>query len=229
MKSTRVALVLAALLCAAGARAEVRQSAADGFLVAFSHPVSAAPAAAYAAVVQPARWWSSEHTWSGSAANLRLDASAGGCFCEKWTNSSVEHGRVLMALPGKLLRLDSALGPLQELALTGVLSFWIRTDEDGTTRLDVEYRVNGSGASGLDALAPKVDAMLGEQVARLVRYIDSGKPDEPPVAPTPTRQDVRDAVLADWARQAAATKAAAAAKARHPAAKSKPADSSDHP
>lgn len=229
MSHVSLAITLGVLLLATSAHAEVRQAAADGFLVTFSRSVNATPAAAYAAVVQPARWWNSEHTWSGSAANLSLDAAAGGCFCEKWTKGSVEHGRVLMALPEKLLRLDSALGPLQELALKGVLSFWIKTDADGIIRLDVEYRVNGSAASGLDVLAPKVDAMLGEQVARLVRYIDSGTPDEPPAAPSPTAQDARAAILADWARQAAAARAAAAAKTHHPAAKGKPADPSGRP
>lgn len=156
-----LALAIAPLLfCAGIAHAEVSQSAADGFLIVISNPVGATPAKTYAALIQPQHWWNGEHTWSGEAANLSLKPEAGGCFCEHWAEGSAEHGRVVMALPGKLLRLDAALGPLQEFALTGALSFWIKTDEDGATQLNVEYRVNGAGASDLDAFAPKVDEVL---------------------------------------------------------------------
>ena len=170
-----------------------------------SADVSATPANAYVAIVQPQHWWNPEHTWSGKSANLSLKPEAGGCFCERWPEGSAEHGRVVMAMPGKLLRLDAALGPLQEFALTGVLSFWIKTDEDGATQLNVEYRVNGASASGLDAFAPKVDEVLSMQVARLVRYIDSGNPEPPPPPPTDVEANAsaRAAMLDEWARDAA--------------------------
>ncbi|MET0225795.1 MAG: hypothetical protein ABW187_05075 [Dokdonella sp.] len=179
----RISAVLGAALfaCATAVHAEVKQAAADGFLIAFSEPTMATPAKTYAAVAAIPLWWDSEHTWSGSASNLSLKAEAEGCFCERWPGGSVEHGRVVMAIPGKLLRLETALGPLQEFALHGILSFWIRTDEDdGSTRLDIEYRVNGASASGLDAFAPKVDEVLGAQVVRLKRFLDTGRSDEAP-------------------------------------------------
>lgn len=182
MRPLNAALSLALLLLSAAAQAEVKQSAADSFLVAFSEPVAATPTKAYAAVTAIPAWWSSEHTWSGSASNLSLKAEAGGCFCERWKGGSAEHGRVIMALPDKLLRLDAALGPLQEFALKGILSFWIRINDDGSTRLDVEYRVNGASASGLDTFAPNVDEVLGLQVARLKRFIETGSADEPATA-----------------------------------------------
>ncbi|MFI4970771.1 MAG: hypothetical protein ACHP7D_11250, partial [Lysobacterales bacterium] len=123
-------MAVALLLCSITASAEVKQSAADSFLVTFSEPITATPAKAWAAIVQPQHWWSSEHTWSGKAANLSLKPEAGGCFCERWKDGSAEHGRVIMALPDKLLRLDSTLGPLQEFALKGTLSFWIKSGDD---------------------------------------------------------------------------------------------------
>jgi len=193
MKRFPATLGFALLACATSAHAEVKQAAADGFLIAFSEPTTATPAKAYAAVTAIPAWWDSEHTWSGKASNLSLKAEAGGCFCERWPGGSVEHGRVIMALPDKLLRLDTALGPLQEFALNGILSFWIRTDEDdGSTRIDIEYRVNGSSTSGLDAFAPQVDEVLGAQVVRLKRFVETGRADEPPAQP-PKAADAKPA------------------------------------
>jgi uncharacterized protein YndB with AHSA1/START domain len=199
-----------AIALSGSVHAEVKQSAADGFLVTFTSPVTATPARTYAAIAQPQLWWSSEHTWSGKAANLSLKPEAGGCFCERWKDGSAEHGRVIMALPDKLLRLDSALGPLQEFALKATLSFWIKTGDEGATQLSVEYRVNGASGSALDKFAPSVDEVLGEQVARLVRYIDSGNPEAPPVAKPAAKEDdpvKRAAILEEWKKSAEAAKA----------------------
>ena len=178
MKRIAVALALLATTIAPATHAEVKQATADGFFIVFSGTVAASAMKAYTDVTQVQRWWSSDHTWSGKAANLSIKPEAGGCFCEKWKDGSVEHGRVVMAMPGKLLRLETALGPLQERALTGILNFWIK-NEDSTTTLTVEYRVNGTSGSGLDQLAPGVDEVLGAQVDRLRRYIATGNPEPP--------------------------------------------------
>ncbi|WP_395680137.1 SRPBCC domain-containing protein [Dokdonella sp.] len=222
----RYGLPLSLLAIAGVAHAEVRQSAADGFLVVLSEPVAATPAKAWAALVQPQRWWSDEHTWSGKAANLSLKPEAGGCFCERWTGGSVEHGRVVMALPPQLLRLEAALGPLQEFALKGVLTFRIDSGDDGATTLALEYRVNGASASGLDAFAPQVDEVLGQQFARLVRFVANGNPDAPPpVAPPAVDAGAarRAGIMEEWKKsaeeQAAADKAAARARKDAPANK----------
>jgi len=196
--------------CAVGvwrtATAEVTESAADGFLVTIAATSPATPAKVYAALVQPQSWWSDEHTWSGKAANLSLKAEAGGCFCERWSDGSAEHGRVIMALPEKLLRLDGALGPLQEFSLKATLSFWLKPGEKGGTELSVEYRVNGAGSSGLDAFAPRVDEVIDTQVGRLVRYIDSGHPDAPAKPPikeeSQLQREAREAILEDWKKSA---------------------------
>ena len=218
----RFALVppLLALALAGSAHAEVKQSAADGFVVAQSTFVAATPAKIWAALLQPQRWWSDEHTWSGKAANLSLKAEAGGCFCERWPGGSVEHGRVVMMMPQQLLRLDAALGPLQALALKGVLTFRIDSGDDGATTLAFEYRVNGASASGLDQFAPSVDDVVGEQFARLVRFVVNGNPNEP-IAPPPkadTGAAQRAEIIEEWKNsaleKAAADKAAANAGKR---------------
>ncbi|HQZ63390.1 MAG TPA: SRPBCC family protein, partial [Dokdonella sp.] len=168
-------------LMPAMASAEVTESTADHFLIVFSARVEAPPAKVYVALGEVARWWSAEHTWSGTAANLSLKAEAGSCFCERWAAGSAEHGRVVMALKNELLRLDAALGPLQERAVNGVLSFSLQP-MDEATRLDVDYRVNASSGSGLEQVAPAVDNVLAMQIDRLLRYIDTGSADEGPAA-----------------------------------------------
>jgi uncharacterized protein YndB with AHSA1/START domain len=174
----RLAFAVAACALAPLAHAEVKESSADAFFLAYEGTVAAPTAKAYADIVQIGKWWSSEHTYSGKSTNLTLKPDAGGCLCERWKDGSVEHGEVLMAMPGKMLRLRTALGPLQERALTGILTFFLK-NEDSTTTLTVEYRVGGSSSSGLDQLAPSVDEVLGEQVARLRRYIATGNPEPP--------------------------------------------------
>src|SRR5690606_4144152 len=114
-------------------------------------------------------------------------------------------------IKNEMLRLDAALGPLQESALDAVLTFSLKPMEDDTTRLDVDYRVNGSSASGLDRIAPVVDNVLAAQIDRLLRYIDTGKADEPPadeVKEPPSRRAARAELIEEWSRQAAAAQAA---------------------
>lgn len=222
----RRALAVAVFLFAATAQADVRESAPDSFFLAWSEPVASTPQHAWTALLAVSSWWSDEHTWSGHASNLSLQAQAGGCFCERWPAGSAEHGRVVMALPGDLLRLEAALGPLQERALKGILGFWIRSNDDGSTRIDVEYRVNGAAASGLDALAPQVDAVLGAQVARLKRYVDTGDADPPPTpseaaaSVTASPEVARAALLEQWKREAEAASGIRAPESRP--AKTKP-------
>lgn len=134
----------------------------------------APPDKVYAALIDIGHWWDSEHTYSGHAANLRIESSAGGCFCERWDAQSVAHGRVIWANPGHLLRLDTALGPLQGMAVQGVMTFALKP-VDGGTALQFEYRVNGSGSSALDTLAPNVDGVLMAQLQRLQGYVEIGK------------------------------------------------------
>lgn len=226
---------LCAIAVAAGARADVAESAADGFLVKQSTTLKGDPQRAWTALGQPQAWWDSEHTWSGKASNLSLKPEAGGCFCERWDGGSAEHGRVVMALPGHLLRLDAALGPLQEFALTGVLSFWLKPADEGTA-LDVEYRVNGAQASGLDLFAPKVDIVIAGQIERLRRYLETGSP-EPPAAPPPSPSSpvgedaaarARAAIIEEWKQQALEQEGARPAAGRPSAKTVRPARDAKH-
>jgi uncharacterized protein YndB with AHSA1/START domain len=163
-------LAAAALPC----RAEVSGVSAAGFTSAFAFPIAAEPEAIFRAVGQLPRWWTDAHTWSGKAANMSVDLYAGGCWCERWGDGqSVMHGHVVLVQPASVLRLNAALGPLQELAVSGVLTF-VATKSDGQTRLRVTYRVAGAPEAGLEKLAPLVDSVLGDQVKRLKSFVETG-------------------------------------------------------
>ena len=175
-RSILVALLLATVPI--GAQAELRTAWSDGFVLLYTRRIEAPAAKIYAALPAVDRWWSGGHTWSGDAANLSLKAEAGGCFCEKWKDGEVEHGRVIMVMRDQTLRLQTALGPLQARAVTGVLTFQLKPDEASggkATLLTLSYIVNGASASALDKSAGSVDNMLSEQFERLVRYLETGK------------------------------------------------------
>jgi hypothetical protein len=180
----RISVPVTAWLLAAGigqisheAIAEVSAVGSEGFEVRQQMHVSASPAAVYAALITPARWWDSQHTFSGNAANLTLDARAGGCWCERLTDGgSALHLIVVYAAPGKGLRLRGALGPLQAMGVEGAMSFSLKGGDNGTD-LTMTYAVGGYAKEGFDNLSKAVDGVLGEQVARLHRLIESGAPD----------------------------------------------------
>jgi uncharacterized protein YndB with AHSA1/START domain len=138
------------------AGAEVKFAAADGFLIEHRYTIRAAASQVWETLLHPEDWWPSDHTWSGDRANLSWSPQAGACFCERWAGGSVEHGRVVMVMPGRLLRLQAALGPLQEMGVSGVITFALE-EKDGTTTLVATHRVSGDAAHKLDTLAPIVD------------------------------------------------------------------------
>jgi uncharacterized protein YndB with AHSA1/START domain len=177
MKSApRRRVLMLAVLVAGLAQAEVRETTDSAFVIESSVSTAASPAAVYAALGKVSAWWDPQHTWSGSARNLSLQLQAGGCFCEKLADGgSVQHGRVVFAQPGKLLRLDTALGPLQEMAVTGVLTFKLTPEASGT-RITMNYRVAGAFTMQAAKLAPLVDQVMGGQLERLRAHLNTGKP-----------------------------------------------------
>lgn len=140
----------------------VKQSAPGGFLIEHKFQIAAAPSVAWQVLVHPERYWPTDHTWSGNSGNLSLVPEAGGCFCERWADGSVEHGRVIHARRDRMLRFNGALGPLQELAVTGVLTVTLVPAGNGT-EATVTYRVSGDASHKLDGFVNAVDAVVGQQ------------------------------------------------------------------
>lgn len=172
---------LAALLAVcAPAQAAVTSASPGGFVIEAETEVAGSPDRAWRALTQTSRWWSSSHTYSGNARRMSLEPRAGGCFCERWDDGqSVEHGRVVLVMEHegvRTLRINGALGPLQELGVSGVLTFTIAPHATGA-KITMRYRVSGDTALGLNQMAPLVDRVLMEQFGRLNRYTASGSPD----------------------------------------------------
>ncbi len=163
---------LAGSALAGNARAEVLSVASNGFEVRETVHVAAPADKAYAALLLPARWWNSAHTFSGNAANLTLDARAGGCWCETLPDGgSVEHLQVVYVAPGKVLRLRGALGPFQGLGVDGALTWSVKSNANGT-EISVSYAAGGYNKDGFDALSKAADHVLGDQIERLRKFID---------------------------------------------------------
>ena len=171
-----VSLLLAGLLEAGTSVAAVVDSTSAGFLVRSEAVVKATPDSVYRALTaRVASWWDPEHTWSGDVRNLSLDATPGGCFCERLPGGGVHHLTVVYAAPGKLLRLIGGLGPLQGAGVAGSLTFALFAVTEGT-KVQMSYSVGGYFPGGLASLAPVVDAVLGGQLARLERFVETGRP-----------------------------------------------------
>ena len=165
----------AALLVSGAARAEVADKSAAGFEIIEQVEIKAPRAKVWEAVQHPEAWWSSRHTFSGDAKNLSLDP-AKGCFCEALPNGFVQHMGLIYSDGFSTLRLEGALGPLSFTGAMGHMSFILREAAGGKTTLTVSYEVGGYAKGGLaEQWAAPVDAVLGEQVARLQDYVETGK------------------------------------------------------
>jgi uncharacterized protein YndB with AHSA1/START domain len=177
MRSKIVTLAFLFAIFVAPLCAEVIESIAAGFLLRNTAVVNAPPAKVYAALTDGVGWWDPAHTFSHDARNLSVDATPGGCFCERLPDGGgVQHMRVVYAAPGKLLRLTGAIGPLQEAALTGTMT-WNLLQAGGETTVELIYTVGGFRGGGFRDLPTVVDGVLRGQLARLKALVETGRPD----------------------------------------------------
>ena len=178
MRSNLVTLAILFAILTAPLRGDVIESTAAGFLVRNTAAINAPPATVYTALTEGVGgWWDPVHTFSRDARNLSVDAKAGGCFCERLPDGGgVEHMRVVYASPGKLLRLAGAIGPLQEAALAGTMTWNLLQAGRGTT-VELSYTVGGFRAGGFRDMPTVVDGVLRGQLARLKAFVETGRPD----------------------------------------------------
>jgi uncharacterized protein YndB with AHSA1/START domain len=170
-----LALFFAALFGTA-AGADVVDRSASGFTVRTTVAVAAPAQRVYQDLLNVGAWWDRDHTYSGDAKNMTIVAQPGGCFCEKYPGGAIEHGRVLYVAPNSLLRFSGAFGPLQELAVTGTMTWTIQPAKQGSgSTLTMTYAAGGYVPGGLDKLADIVDMVLGQQVKLLKAYAEKSK------------------------------------------------------
>lgn len=167
----KIKAIAAAALVAAGlggvALADVKASAPDAMIIQIKAEVALDKDDAWARLLNIGSWWSGSHTYSGNARNMSVDAVAGGCWCELWSGGEVEHGRVVYVAPLETLRFSTALGPLQDLGVSGALTMTLSNGSSaGKTAITLDYKVTGSSLSGLDKLSGVVNQVLAEQVTR---------------------------------------------------------------
>ncbi len=155
------------------ANAEVVDRSPAGFTVKSVVTIAASPERSFRALVDDiGRWWEPSHTLSGDAGNLRIDARPGGCFCETLPKGGgVAHAVVTNVVPGELVRMSGALGPLQEHAVVGTLTVQFASAGQGTTAT-LTYAVAGSFPGGLEKAAAPVDKVLSDQLHRLKTYLE---------------------------------------------------------
>jgi uncharacterized protein YndB with AHSA1/START domain len=168
--------ILIAIL-AAPLRGEVVESTSTGFLVKNTTTINATPTTVYGALTDKVGgWWDPAHTFSHDSRNLSLEAKPGGCFCERFPDGGgVQHMSVVFASPAKLLRLTGAIGPLQEAALAGTMT-WNLSQASGGTTVEMSYAVGGFRAGGFRDLPTVVDGVLRGQLGRLKAFVETGRP-----------------------------------------------------
>lgn len=169
--------VMALLLLASPAAAEVTQSGPDGFVSRNEALVARPPAELWTALLAWSSWWDPAHSYSGKPGVLVLEPRAGGTLTETWDGGSVWHATVVNAMPPRLLRLHGGFGPLQGQPASAVLDFQLKPEGAGT-RLTMTYRVGGPAMAKLDALAAPVDSVMTAGFQRLVRKAETGRPEE---------------------------------------------------
>jgi carbon monoxide dehydrogenase subunit G len=196
--ATALLVLLAGPLASGRAEAEVVARSDNGFVVRHVAEVTASAEDAWKVLIDPAAWWNGVHSFSGDAKNLSIDPRAGGCFCEVlpgegekgWLHprGGVEHMRVIFVDQGKALRMAGALGPLQSEALQGTLTVTLKP-VDGGSRLTWEYVVGGYMRYKPEQIAPAVDKVIGEQLARLAEKLG---PRTPSVEASPASKPTGD-------------------------------------
>ncbi len=170
----RLILVSAILFLGAfvnNATAEVTDADKNGFSLLQETTVKADRATAWIAAVDNIdKWWNADHTISGDAALLNIDARPLGCFCEN-TGGGVVHLLVTTVSPNVNLRMTGGLGPLGLMGVNGNMT-WEFFDVEEGTRIRFSYAVGGYSADGLDTISEGVDYVIGDALQRLKTYLD---------------------------------------------------------
>lgn len=157
------------------ASAEHKSSTDNDFTVTLKTHVNVSPKVAYAKFLNIKNWWHSSHTFSSNAKNLYIDAKPKGWWGEKLPDGGfVRHMEVIYAAPGKVIRFQGGLGPLQAMPLYGVMTVVFKPQDKGTD-IHLVYAVGGFVQGGVKRMAAPVDGVLQLQLKRLKTFADKGE------------------------------------------------------
>ncbi len=169
----RFILAALALGIAMPVAAEVVDVAPNGMEIRQVVRIAAPPDKVWAALIVPARWWSSDHSFSGSSANITIDPRVGGCWCEKLPNGGgVVHMEVTHIAPPSLVVFRGALGPFFNLAADGALSFGLAA-AGAETDVTLTFRAGGYVKEGFQKWAPAVDGVFTQQMGNLKKHLET--------------------------------------------------------
>lgn len=169
-------LVLLALLLPLPAIAEVVDVGPYGFKVEHEAYVEAGRADVWRAALDIGSWWSDDHTISGDASRMSIDARPMGCFCEMLgPTDGVAHLMVTTVSTHSMLRMTGGLGPLGVMGASGNL-IWEFSDAEaeGMTYVKFTYAVGGYYEGGIASMAEPVDYVIGEALTRLKQQVLTG-------------------------------------------------------
>ena len=171
MRNWRLVCAASLAAYAAPTLADVVEARDDGFVSTYEIEIAAPPTRVFRALMsEVASWWDPAHTYSGNAANVSFTATA---LHEKLGDTGfVRHMAIDMMRPPTTLRLSGGMGPLQPLAVAASMTFNLEPTPNGT-RLRYRYVVNGTG---LHDWAEPVDRVMGGQLQRLRRFVETGEP-----------------------------------------------------
>jgi len=167
-------IVLVFSVSSQGAFGEVIDSGPNGFSLVNELTIDASRAEVWqAAVDHVGQWWSDDHTISGDADNMSIDAVPQGCFCEAiGDHAGVVHLTITFVNPRIILRLTGGLGPLGLMGINGNMT-WEFFDAGEATLVRFSYVVGGYRPEGLDSIAEPVDSVIGEALMLLKTYVEA--------------------------------------------------------
>lgn len=172
MKSRKtLSIALASVLVfAVPLQGQIKQSSASGFMIQIERELEGNAQQAYEKLVQDfSIWYDANHSYSGKAENLSIDLDKR-CMLEQLPEGGfVSHMELVFHQPGKMLRLTGGLGPLQEMGVSGALTFGFKDTEKGAI-VTMTYYVSGADFLQLDKIAKPVNQVLGIQLDRFQKH-----------------------------------------------------------
>ena len=168
----RLMIIVCLALMTLPALAKIDSQSEQHFVVKHEFSVDTPVTQVFQKFRQVDKWWEGDHSFTGDASNLYFDFDKQRCFCEQVPNGGfVEHLRVIHVMDNQKVVFSGGLGPLQEHPVSGKL-IWQFEQQDGKTKISLEYRVFGFIVGGMDKWPSAVDYVLSVQVKRLQELLD---------------------------------------------------------